>query len=92
MWRLMNAPESSDPTASARVDALVAAGQWAEAAAAASAAGLHARATALHEKLWDFAAAAASARAGGDAEAELRNLLDGKRDDLAEIRRPHGDR
>ena len=76
----MSAPESS---AVIVVDTLVAEGRWAEAARTAREAGLHARACELYEKLWDFAAAAACARAAGDSEAELRNLLDAKADDEA---------
>jgi tetratricopeptide (TPR) repeat protein len=86
MWRRMSAPESSpggQPPAVVVVDTLVAEGRWADAAATARAAGLHARAAELYEKLWDFAAAAECARAAGDAEGELRNLLDAKADDAA---------
>jgi len=54
------------------IDALVAAGRHAEAAVAASAAGHHARAAEIYERLWDFRGALGAARAGGDLARALR--------------------
>jgi tRNA A-37 threonylcarbamoyl transferase component Bud32 len=54
------------------IEALIASGRHAEAARAASAAGLHARAAELYERLWDFRAALEAARAGGDLARALR--------------------
>jgi serine/threonine-protein kinase len=48
------------------IDALVAEGRWAEAAAAALEAGDPVRAAALFERIWEFGAAARAARTAGD--------------------------
>jgi eukaryotic-like serine/threonine-protein kinase len=58
------------------IDALVAAGRHAEAALAASAAGHHARAAEIYERLWDFRAALGAARTGGDLPRALRYALE----------------
>jgi tRNA A-37 threonylcarbamoyl transferase component Bud32/tetratricopeptide (TPR) repeat protein len=58
------------------IDALIAAGRHAEAAVAASAAGHHARAAEIYERLWDFRAALGAARAGGDLPRALRYALE----------------
>ncbi|TMQ20785.1 MAG: hypothetical protein E6J90_15570 [Deltaproteobacteria bacterium] len=54
------------------IEALVASGRHVEAARAASAAGHHARAAEIYERLWDFRAALEAARAGGDTARALR--------------------
>jgi eukaryotic-like serine/threonine-protein kinase len=58
------------------VAALVAAGRYGEAAAAARAAGQPERAAALYERIWEFGQAAACAREAGDLGRALRNALD----------------
>ena len=58
------------------IAALIAAGHHADAARAASAAGEHARAAEIYEKLWDFRAALEAARAGGDRARVLRYALE----------------
>jgi serine/threonine-protein kinase len=58
------------------IDALIAAGRHAEAALAASAAGHHARAAEIYERLWDFRGALGAARAGGDLARTLRYALE----------------
>ena len=58
------------------IDALIAAGKHADAARAASAAGLYARAAELYEKLWDFRGALGAAKAGGDRSRTLRYALE----------------
>src|SRR5437764_3024092 len=70
---------------SADVDALIAAGKHAEAAAELRRLGQLDRAQALYEKIWDFRAAAEVARERGDRPALLRLLLDAK--DMAEAAR-----
>ena len=60
------------------VDALIAAGQLAEAAELLLARTEHARAAELFEQLWDFAAAARAARAAGDLPRALENALRGR--------------
>jgi eukaryotic-like serine/threonine-protein kinase len=70
---------------SADIEALVAAGKHAEAAAELRRAGELERAQALYEKIWDFRAAADVARERGDRPALLRLLLDAK--ELAEAAR-----
>ena len=60
----------------ASIDALIAAGRHAEAAVAASAAGHHARAAEIYERLWDFRGALGAARAGGDLPRALRYALE----------------
>jgi tRNA A-37 threonylcarbamoyl transferase component Bud32/tetratricopeptide (TPR) repeat protein len=66
------APEASD------IDALIAAGKHAEAAAAALAAGDARRAADLYEKIWQFAPAARAARAAGDAPRAMRLALEAR--------------
>ncbi|HKE17359.1 MAG TPA: protein kinase [Kofleriaceae bacterium] len=58
------------------VDELVAAGRYADAARVAADTGEAARAAQLYERIWDFAAAARSARAAGDLPRALRNAID----------------
>ncbi|HEX3762288.1 MAG TPA: protein kinase [Kofleriaceae bacterium] len=58
------------------IDALIAAGRHAEAARAASAAGHHARAAEIYERLWDFRGALGAARAGGDLPRALRYAIE----------------
>jgi tRNA A-37 threonylcarbamoyl transferase component Bud32/tetratricopeptide (TPR) repeat protein len=58
------------------IDALIAAGRHAEAALAASAAGHHARAAEIYERLWDFRGALGAARAGGDLPRTLRYAVE----------------
>jgi serine/threonine-protein kinase len=58
------------------IDALIAAGRHADAAIAASAAGHHARAAEIYERLWDFRGALRAARAGGDLPRALRYALE----------------
>ena len=58
------------------IEALIAAGRHADAARAASAAGDHARASEIYEKLWDFRGALEAARAGGDLARALRYALE----------------
>jgi eukaryotic-like serine/threonine-protein kinase len=60
------------------IDALIAAGKHADAARAAAAAGLHARAADLYEKIWDFAAAARAARSSGDEGRAMRLALEAR--------------
>ncbi|HZS38722.1 MAG TPA: protein kinase [Polyangia bacterium] len=67
------------------VEALIAAGRYAEAAAELRRLGQLERSQALYEKIWDFRAAAEVARERGDRPALLRLLLDAK--DLAEAAR-----
>src|SRR5438094_692212 len=67
------------------VEALVAAGRYAEAAGELRRAGQLERAQALYEKIWDFRAAAEVARERGDRPTLLRLLLDAK--DTAEAAR-----
>ncbi|HTE49844.1 MAG TPA: protein kinase [Kofleriaceae bacterium] len=71
-------PFNSNPS----VDELVTAGRYAEAAGLAAAAGDAARAADLYERIWDFAAAAASARAAGDLPRALRNAIDARDETL----------
>src|SRR5262245_34335878 len=70
LWyhRCAVAGNSDEPS----IDALIAAGRHAEAAVAASAAGHHARAAEIYERLWDFRGALGAARAGGDLARALR--------------------
>lgn len=58
------------------IDALIAAGRHAEAAVAAAAAGHHARAAEIYERLWDLRGALGAARAGGDLARALRYALE----------------
>ncbi|MGE0548035.1 MAG: protein kinase [Kofleriaceae bacterium] len=58
------------------IDALVANGQYAQAAQAAANAGEHARAAELYEKLWDFKGAYQAARAGNDLSRALRYAIE----------------
>jgi tetratricopeptide (TPR) repeat protein len=58
------------------IEALIAAGRHADAAGAAAAAGNHARAAEIYEKLWDFRNALAAARAGGDLPRVLRYAVE----------------
>jgi serine/threonine-protein kinase len=67
------------------IDALIAAGKYAEAAAALRQAGQLERAQSLYEKIWDFRSAAACARERGDRPTLLRLLIDAK--ELAEAAR-----
>jgi serine/threonine-protein kinase len=60
------------------IDALVAAGKYAEAAALARKQGELQRAQGLYEKIWDFRSAAECARERGDRPTVLRLLLDAK--------------
>jgi len=60
------------------IDTLIAAGKYAEAAAALRTEGQLERAQALYEKIWDFRSAAACARERGDRPALLRLLLDAR--------------
>jgi len=62
--------------AEAGISALLQAGRHDEAARAALAAGMHARAAELYEKLWDFRSALEAARAGGDLPRALRYALE----------------
>jgi eukaryotic-like serine/threonine-protein kinase len=70
LWyhRYAVAGNSDEPS----IDALIAAGRHAEAAVTASAAGHHARAAEIYERLWDFRGALGAARAGGDLAGALR--------------------
>lgn len=65
-----------------RIDELVDAGRYADAAAAAREAGDPKRAAALYERIWMFAEAAACAREAGDLGAALRYALDAREDAL----------
>lgn len=66
------------------IAALIAAGRHGDAAHAASAAGEHARAAEIYEKLWDFRSALGAARAGGDLARVLRYALElGDQDAIA---------
>jgi eukaryotic-like serine/threonine-protein kinase len=67
---------SDEPPAELSVEALIAAGRHADAARAASAAGSHARAAEIYEKLWDFRGALDAATAGGDLARALRYALE----------------
>ena len=71
------------------IDALVAAGKYAEAAASARESGNHSLAAELYERIWEFHEAAVSARAAGDLGRALRNAIDAKHeplvDELAEL-------
>jgi tRNA A-37 threonylcarbamoyl transferase component Bud32/tetratricopeptide (TPR) repeat protein len=58
------------------IEALIAAGRHADAAGAASAAGHHARAAEIYEKLWDFRGALGAARAAGDLPRVLRYAVE----------------
>ncbi|HZJ67548.1 MAG TPA: hypothetical protein VFD36_28790, partial [Kofleriaceae bacterium] len=58
------------------IEALIAAGRHADAARAASAAGNHARAAEIYEKLWDFRGALGAAQAGGDLPRALRYAVE----------------
>jgi hypothetical protein len=58
------------------IEALVAEGQYARAAKAATEAGDHARAAELFEKLWDFRGAYDAARAGNDLPRALRYAIE----------------
>jgi tRNA A-37 threonylcarbamoyl transferase component Bud32 len=64
----------------ASIDALVAAGRHAEAAAAALAAGDAARATAIYERIWDWAGACRAARVAGDPGRALRAAIEARDD------------
>jgi serine/threonine-protein kinase len=67
---------SDEPSIEASVDELIAAGRHADAAVAASAAGQHARAADIYERLWDFRGALGAARAGGELARALRYALE----------------
>lgn len=69
---------SDDPPAqpSSTVDELLAAGRHDDAARAALASGMHARAADLYEKLWDFRGALDACRAGDDLPRALRYALE----------------
>jgi tetratricopeptide (TPR) repeat protein len=58
------------------IEALIAAGRHGDAARAASAAGDHARAAEIYEKLWDFRGALDAAHAGGDTARALRYAIE----------------
>ena len=58
------------------IEALIAAGRHADAARAAQAAGDHARAAAIYEKLWDFRGALEASEAGGDFARMLRYAIE----------------
>ncbi|HEX2687717.1 MAG TPA: protein kinase [Kofleriaceae bacterium] len=58
------------------IEALIAAGRHGDAARAASAAGDHARAAEIYEKLWDFRGALGAAHAGGDLARALRYAIE----------------
>lgn len=60
------------------VDKLVAEGRYQDAAEAATAQGLHARAADLYERIWDFSSAARSAEAAGDLPRALAATLEAK--------------
>lgn len=66
------------------IDALVAAGKYAEAAKAAEADGNHARAAELYERIWEFGKAALCARSAGDLGRALRNAIDAKDEALVD--------
>ncbi|MBA3820581.1 MAG: protein kinase, partial [Deltaproteobacteria bacterium] len=73
---------SDEPTIS-DVDTLLAAGRHLDAARSAAAAGLHARAADIYEKLWDFRGALDAAKGGGDLARALRYAIE--IDDAPEI-------
>jgi len=70
----INDGDGADPD----VEALATAGRHAEAAAAASAQGLHARAGALYELVWEFGGAARAWRAAGDLGRALGNAIEAR--------------
>jgi serine/threonine-protein kinase len=65
------------------IEAMLAAGQWAEAAAALRAAGEPARAAAIYEKLWDFERAAACFAEADRPDDELKAWIDAKQPERA---------
>ncbi len=70
------APEPDSPQSAETVDALIAAGKHAEAAARALETGDPTRAADLYEKLWDFRGALNAAKAAGDHARALRYAIE----------------